>query len=220
MLKSGEPTKIPARDHYARRNPLRTTNRLVAQLERLGRTVTLREPLDSQATRFASGHQRHGLLDAQSSPSPSPPRQLAAAASPRAAERTAAPAQRPSSPRSLPQAGLRHSELAALIEVQAGQRRHHRQPARGRGRVARSDESRTRAAVALRLRVAVATRSSIVYAGVRSDLRCVWWTCGESSCVVFRGAVGCPPCSRCRAAPTRWPTGRFEGSATVCCAAV
>ena len=43
MLKTGETYLDPGGDFYARRDPTRTTRRLVAQLERLGHTVTLTE---------------------------------------------------------------------------------------------------------------------------------------------------------------------------------
>jgi transposase len=43
MLQTGETYIDPGGDYYARRDPARTTRRLVAQLERLGHTVTLTE---------------------------------------------------------------------------------------------------------------------------------------------------------------------------------
>jgi transposase len=43
MLQTGETYLDPGGDYYTRRNPERTTRRLVAQLERLGHTVTLTE---------------------------------------------------------------------------------------------------------------------------------------------------------------------------------
>jgi transposase len=43
MLQTGETYLDPGGDFYARRDPARTTRRLVAQLERLGHTVTLTE---------------------------------------------------------------------------------------------------------------------------------------------------------------------------------
>ncbi len=41
MLQTGELYNDPGGDFFARRDPERTTRRLVAQLERLGHTVTL-----------------------------------------------------------------------------------------------------------------------------------------------------------------------------------
>jgi transposase len=43
MLQTGETYLDPGGDYYTRRDPARTTRRLVAQLERLGHTVTLQE---------------------------------------------------------------------------------------------------------------------------------------------------------------------------------
>jgi hypothetical protein len=43
MLQTGETYHDPGGDYYQRRDPERTTKRLVAQLERLGHTVTLQE---------------------------------------------------------------------------------------------------------------------------------------------------------------------------------
>jgi transposase len=43
MLQTGETYLDPGGDYYTRRHPARTTRRLVAQLERLGHTVTLTE---------------------------------------------------------------------------------------------------------------------------------------------------------------------------------
>ena len=43
MLQTGETYLDPGGDYYTRRNPARTARRLVAQLERLGHTVTLTE---------------------------------------------------------------------------------------------------------------------------------------------------------------------------------
>jgi len=43
MLQTGETYTDPGGDYYVRRDPERTTKRLVAQLERLGHTVTLQE---------------------------------------------------------------------------------------------------------------------------------------------------------------------------------
>ena len=43
MLQTGETYLDPGGDYYARRDPDRTPRRLVAQLERLGHTVTLQE---------------------------------------------------------------------------------------------------------------------------------------------------------------------------------
>jgi transposase len=43
MLKAGETYNDPGGDYFARRDPKRITRRLVAQLERLGHTVTLQE---------------------------------------------------------------------------------------------------------------------------------------------------------------------------------
>jgi transposase len=43
MLQTGETYLDPGGDYYTRRDPARTTRRLVAQLERLGHTVTLTE---------------------------------------------------------------------------------------------------------------------------------------------------------------------------------
>src|SRR4051812_4835076 len=43
MLQTGEPSLAPGGDYSPRRDPARTTRRLVAQLERLGHTVTLTE---------------------------------------------------------------------------------------------------------------------------------------------------------------------------------
>jgi transposase len=43
MLQTGETYHDPGGDYYTRRDPARTTRRLVAQLERLGHTVTLQE---------------------------------------------------------------------------------------------------------------------------------------------------------------------------------
>jgi transposase len=43
MLRTGETYTDPGGDYYTRRDPARTTRRLVAQLERLGHTVTLQE---------------------------------------------------------------------------------------------------------------------------------------------------------------------------------
>jgi transposase len=43
MLQTGETYADPGGDYYARRDPERTTRRLIAQLERLGHTVTLQE---------------------------------------------------------------------------------------------------------------------------------------------------------------------------------
>jgi transposase len=43
MLTTGETYTDPGGDYYTRRDPARTTRRLVAQLERLGHTVTLQE---------------------------------------------------------------------------------------------------------------------------------------------------------------------------------
>jgi transposase len=49
MLQTGEIYTDPGSDYYARRDPERTTRRLVAQLQRLGHTVTL-EPTTSTST--------------------------------------------------------------------------------------------------------------------------------------------------------------------------
>jgi hypothetical protein len=43
MLQTGETYLDPGGDYYTRGDPARTTRRLVAQLERLGHTVTLTE---------------------------------------------------------------------------------------------------------------------------------------------------------------------------------
>ena len=43
MLTNGQLYNDLGPDYYRRRDPVRTTNRLVAQLERLGHTVTLKE---------------------------------------------------------------------------------------------------------------------------------------------------------------------------------
>ncbi|HEY5430283.1 MAG TPA: hypothetical protein VIK04_14300 [Solirubrobacteraceae bacterium] len=43
MLTTGELYNDPGRDYYNHRDPERTTRRLIAQLERLGHTVTLQE---------------------------------------------------------------------------------------------------------------------------------------------------------------------------------
>ena len=43
MLQTGEIYLGPGGDYYTRRDPARTTRRLVAQLERLGHTVTLQQ---------------------------------------------------------------------------------------------------------------------------------------------------------------------------------
>ncbi|MDQ6745947.1 MAG: hypothetical protein M3Z27_08060 [Actinomycetota bacterium] len=43
MLSTGELYNDLGGDYYARRDPTRQTRRLVAQLERLGHTVTLQE---------------------------------------------------------------------------------------------------------------------------------------------------------------------------------
>ena len=43
MLQTGETYRDPGRDYYARRDPARLTRRLIAQLERLGHTVTLQQ---------------------------------------------------------------------------------------------------------------------------------------------------------------------------------
>jgi transposase len=43
MLQAGETYNDPGGDYFARRNPKRTTQRLVAQLQRLGHVVTLHE---------------------------------------------------------------------------------------------------------------------------------------------------------------------------------
>ena len=43
MLQTGETYLDPGSDYYTRRDPARTTRRLVAQLERLGHTVTLQQ---------------------------------------------------------------------------------------------------------------------------------------------------------------------------------
>jgi transposase len=43
MLTTGETYRDPGGDYYVRRDPARATKRLVAQLERLGHTVTLQE---------------------------------------------------------------------------------------------------------------------------------------------------------------------------------
>jgi hypothetical protein len=43
MLTTGELYTDLGGDYYARRDPQRQTRRLIAQLERLGHTVTLRE---------------------------------------------------------------------------------------------------------------------------------------------------------------------------------
>jgi transposase len=43
MLQTGETYRDPGGDYYQRRDPERVTKRLVAQLERLGHTVTLQE---------------------------------------------------------------------------------------------------------------------------------------------------------------------------------
>jgi hypothetical protein len=43
MLQTGQTYDDPGGDYYATRNRARTTNRLVAQLERLGHTVTLQQ---------------------------------------------------------------------------------------------------------------------------------------------------------------------------------
>jgi transposase len=43
MLTTGETYTDPGADYYTRRDPARTTRRLIAQLERLGHTVTLQE---------------------------------------------------------------------------------------------------------------------------------------------------------------------------------
>jgi len=43
MLTTGETYNDPGGDYYTRRDPQRTTRRLVAQLERLGHTVTLQD---------------------------------------------------------------------------------------------------------------------------------------------------------------------------------
>jgi hypothetical protein len=222
MLKSGEPIKIPAGDYYARRNPFRTTNRLVAQFERLGRTVTLREPLDNHATRFSSGHQRRGLLDAEivafaapASPSwqrlrrrvlPKGPLRLLSARRRRDPflRQVYATASLPLSSKYKPVSdAIIDSPLVAADELHE----------------LASDESRTRAAVALRLRVAVANRSSIVYVGGPTDRGAWWWTCGESSCRMS-GCRGLPAVFSLSRRAHAAATGRFEGSARVCCAAV
>jgi transposase len=44
MLQTGETYTDPGADFYTRRNPQRQTRRLIAQLERLGHTVTLQKP--------------------------------------------------------------------------------------------------------------------------------------------------------------------------------
>jgi hypothetical protein len=41
MLQTGEIYTDPGSDYYTRRDPEKTTRRLIAQLERLGHTVTL-----------------------------------------------------------------------------------------------------------------------------------------------------------------------------------
>ena len=41
MLQTGETYLDPGGDYYTRRDPARTTRRLVTQLERLGHTATL-----------------------------------------------------------------------------------------------------------------------------------------------------------------------------------
>jgi transposase len=43
MLQTGETYNDPGGDYFTRRDPKRQTRRLVAQLERLGHTVTLQE---------------------------------------------------------------------------------------------------------------------------------------------------------------------------------
>jgi transposase len=43
MLQTGETYRDPGGDYFQRRDPERATKRLVAQLERLGHTVTLQE---------------------------------------------------------------------------------------------------------------------------------------------------------------------------------
>jgi transposase len=43
MLQTGQTYDDPGGDYYTRRDPARATRRLVAQLERLGHTVTLQE---------------------------------------------------------------------------------------------------------------------------------------------------------------------------------
>jgi hypothetical protein len=43
MLTTGETYTDPGADYYTRRDPARATRRLIAQLERLGHTVTLQE---------------------------------------------------------------------------------------------------------------------------------------------------------------------------------
>jgi hypothetical protein len=43
MLQTGETYTDPGGDYYTRRDPQRTTRRLIAQLQRLGHTVTLTE---------------------------------------------------------------------------------------------------------------------------------------------------------------------------------
>ena len=43
MLQTGEIYRDLGPDHFARRNPERQTKRLLAQLERLGHTVTLQK---------------------------------------------------------------------------------------------------------------------------------------------------------------------------------
>ena len=43
MLQTGETYTDPGGDYFVRRDPERTTRRLVARLERLGHTVTLQE---------------------------------------------------------------------------------------------------------------------------------------------------------------------------------
>jgi transposase len=43
MLQTGETYLDPAGDYYTRRDPARTTRRLVTQLERLGHSVTIQQ---------------------------------------------------------------------------------------------------------------------------------------------------------------------------------
>jgi transposase len=43
ILSTGETYRDPGRDYFARRDPKRATRRLVAQLQRLGHTVTLQK---------------------------------------------------------------------------------------------------------------------------------------------------------------------------------
>ena len=49
MLTTGELYADPGGDHFARRDPERTTRRLIAQLEKLGHVVTL-QPTTSKST--------------------------------------------------------------------------------------------------------------------------------------------------------------------------